>query len=487
MAAEPPAPQPEPTEEQLHARDLYLSQLQAQAAAKPLHKKPVFYVILGALIALGVGCTIYVMKENAKQERIAAKREYYKKLMHRSQDINQKGVQTLAGAKEKNVDITCSLADAKALLEILVDPYIKTESGTNLLGNEPIGVARNASVLLAIAAEADPKIDQLIFDTLGKQCAKMPPELFDWQLQCMAVSANKGLNDKLRTLFNTVTSHKDWKNKPKLLTHIWTAMGLRVTEADLDDIIKLLKDDKLDNGLARTLTNVLDNILIKIDDPARKAEVGDRIFEALPEKFQGTLMASLAKSCSPKAMEYYKERMKDPKNWKKELAFFGFWGDDSILDYVTELRNMAKGDSKRENMLNQLIATIFAQNRDRSVADAEKLLNACYDNPFPDTSDAMIYIEKTEGINAAPEGSAEYKAAKEKLDQIQADRNRKKGIIRTLASLHDHPWVIALLKKYVADKDQDISLLAEESIEKTKENREAAEALKAKIGTKYSE
>lgn len=476
-----PAADGQESEEELAARDAYLAALQATAEQRPIWKSPIFLAGVGVLVVLAGGCTYWVIQDNAKKERVQKHRDYIKKLLIRAQNINQKGVETMADARAKGVDVTCSVKDAKALLEVVVDPFVKGETGKPLYGNAPEGVAQNACLLIGLAAEADDDINKLVFETLGKKCEKIKPSLFHWQIQRLAITDSKGLNAKFRKLAEEVSAKPDWKKKNEVLSYIWEAMGLRVTEKDVPEILKLLKDEKTDPQLANNLSICLDNILQMMDDPAAKAEIGDKIFDGLSEKLRRTMAPTLAKACSAKALDFYKSELKDHGTWKRGagLTFLGYWGNDDVLDYVLTLKEEAKGNEQETRQVNEVIGTIFRQNRDRSDAEAEKLLKLYFGDVFQDTGKLQDLICKTDPDSTlyVGDGSPELEKLKEERKSLESAQQEKKRLVKSLAVLNDYKWVTNLLDRLSKDADSDIAIDAKKALEKVKENAvEAANA-----------
>lgn len=465
---------PEMTEEEKAQYDAYMAQLAAASQQKPIWKTPMFIGGAAFLVVMAIGCAYYVIQDNAKKERVQAHRDYIKKLLLRAQNINQKGVETLADAKEKGVDITCSRKDAKALMEVIVDPYVKGETGANLYGNAPIGVAQNACLLLGLAAEADEEISKLIFDTLGKKCDKIDTTLFHWMLQRLAVTNSRDLNTKFRKLASVVNEKPDFKKKQECLSYIWESMGLRVTEKDVPEILALLSDEKTDSRLANNLSICLDNILEMMEDPARKAEIGDKVFAGLPEKLRRNMAPTLAKACSPKALTYYKEELKDRSKWKRGqgLIFISYWGNDDILDYVLELKEIAKDNEADARQVNEVIGTIFRQNRDRSDEAAQKLLNMYFGDAMGDTSKLQDLINKTDPDSAFFVGkdNADLPRLQEERKKLEEMRKEKQRLARSMGVLNDWKWVTNILEKLAQDSDTDVAIEAKKSLEKTKEN-----------------
>ena len=493
------APKPEPAEgeemppeEELSAeeeaaaaaRDAYLTQLQKSAEATPVWKKVPFMIGVGVLVLGAIGCTWYVMTENAKQERIKAHRAYIDKLIRRAQEINQKGVEDLAGAKAKGVDVTCSRKDAKALMEVIVDPFVKSETGTPLYGRDPIKtVCYNSCLLLGIAAEEDPEICKYIFDIAGKKCDKIESGLFRWLLQRIAIAGNNDVNTHLRKLAETVNAKPDWATKNKCLAAVWECIGMRVGQNDVPEIIALLSDEKTDGQLANTLCICLDNILRMMDDSqtAAKASIGDQMFDGLPEKLRRNCSTTMAKACSTKALDFYKNELKDKGTWKKGvgLTFISYWGDDSILDYVLELQESAKGDAALEQLMTQVIATVFRQNRERTDDAAEKLLKMFCSDPFADTAALQDLINKTDPDSTLYIGpGAELDKLMEKRTELEKIRKEKLSIIKNLSSLRDYKWVMNLLNRYSSDKDEDVKYAATHAKEQVEKN--TAEEMKAR-------
>ena len=475
------------SEEELAARDAYLTQLQADANRKVVWLTVPFIAGGCALAALAVGCIYYVIQDKAKKDRVDAHRKYIKKLLLRAQEINQKGVETVADAKAKGVDVTCSRKDAKALLEVVVDPFVKGETGQPLYGNAPEGVAQNACLLLGLAAEQDEEICKVVFDTLGKKCDKIKPSLFKWQLQRLAVSDTKDLNAKFRKLAAAVNEKPDWNKKTEILSYIWECMGLRVTEKDVPEILALLADEKTDGRLTNNLSICLDNILEMMDDPAEKAKIGDEIFTKLSEKNRRNMAPTLAKCCSPKALEFYKNELKDRKTWKRGagLTFISYWGNDDIIDYAMELKEIAKDDESDSRQVNEVIGTIFRQNRDRSDAEAQKLLDIYFGNVFVDTTKLQDVINKTDPDSTLYVGPGpELDKLKEERKTLEAAHGEKMRLIKAMTVLRDYKWVTNILTKLESDKDDDVALAAKKAQETVKKNAIEAAAARDQYKTR---
>ncbi|MGN0837261.1 MAG: hypothetical protein ACI4OS_07460 [Akkermansia sp.] len=468
------------SEEELAARDAYLQALQDTANATPMWKRLPFLCGVAAIVAMGTICSVVVVRHNAREARIKAHRDYINTLLVRAQSINQKGVETLADAKARQVDITCSLKDAKALLEVVVHPNATNEKGKPLYGGNAEGVAQNACLLLGLASEADDNIADLVFATMGKQAKVIRPTLFNWLIQRMAISDSKSVQKNFKKLADTIAAQPEWTKKNEILAYVWNGMGLRVTQSDVPAILGLLASDKTDSQLAKPLAVCLDNILEMMDDPAAKAALGDKIFEnlvKLPEKKRVSnlrpLVPTLAKASSPKALAYYKKELENPAKWAKGqgLTFVGYWGDDSILDYILELQEKAPDDRAKEQV-RLTIGSLFAQNRDRSDDVAEKIIGLYFDGLDADISRLPELIDKTDeaSANYVGDDSPELPALKAELKKLEGLKTQKKQLINVLASLRDYPWVKNQLTKYTKDPDDDIQRLAKEALDKVEVN-----------------
>lgn len=462
------------SEAELDARDAYLSALQAQATATPIWKRPLFLCGVGALVMMGAICTTFVVQHNAQEARIKAHADYIISLLKRAQAINQKGVETTTDAKAKGVDITCSAKDAKALMEVVVNPAAQNEKGKPLYGGNAEGVAQNACLLLGLAAAQDDAICDLVFESMGANAQKIRPSLFNWLLQRLAISDSKTVQKNLQKLAKTVSEKPDWPKKTEALSYVWNAMGLRVTKADVPDIIALLKDDKTDSQLGKALAVCLDNILEMMEDPNEKKAIGDTIFDGIngDKKRLRPLVPTLAKACSPKALAHYQKELEDPKTWAKGqgLTFIGYWGDDNLTDYVLSLRDKAPDDRAKEQV-RLCIGSMVAQNRERTDAEADKLIALYFENAEGDTSAIQDIINKTDPDSTLFVGEgAQLEQLKEERKKLEDLRKQKTALINVLASLHDHAWVMHRLDKYAADKDSDIAAQAKKAIEKVKTN-----------------
>ena len=468
------APRPTLTEEEM-------AQVKAALAAE--EKQPVWktvpFMIGAGLLVVTIGiCTVLVVQKQAEDARIQAHIDYTNTLLRRAQDINMKGVENIADATKKGVNVTCSMEDAKALMEVVVDPYVKGENGKPRYGARAEGVAMNACLLLGLAAEKDAAIRDMIFDTMGKECTKIKPVLFNWLLQRIAISDADGVNTSLKKLSKVVADKKTakpWKDQGKILSHIWECIGLRVTEADVKEIVNLLKTDMADGPLTTNLCICLGNVIKMMDDADAKARLGDEIFTTMPEKLRkNTNMAGiLASACSSKALEYYKQELSTAEGWTKQGPnFLGAWGNDDILDYVLELKETYSDDKQIQVCINNIIGTIMKQDRPRTQEQADKLIEMSFKDAFADTSGIKAIVFKTDpaSIEYVGDDSPELPALKKKQKELEDLRKQKTILIKVLANMSDHDWVINTLKKYTADPDEDVAYEAERAIEKTHAN-----------------
>ena len=457
-----------------------MAQVQAMLAEEqkqPIWKTIPFMVGCGLLVVTIGICTVMVVQKQAEDARIQAHIEYTNSLLRRAQEINMKGVETQADAAKKGVSVDCTMEDAKALMEVVVDPFVLGENGKPRYGARAEGVAQNACLLLGLAAEKDNAIRDMIFDTMGKKCNVIKPTLFNWLLQRIAITDAKGVNDSLKKLSKTVSEKKTakpWAQKTQILAHIWECIGLRVTEADVKEIIDLLKDESTDAKLTTNLCICLDNILEMMDSEEDKARVGDEIFNALSDKLRSNndLAGTLGRAGSTAALEYHKKEI-EAKGWTGVgPTLIGCWSSDDILDYVLEQKEANSSNAKVLSVINDVIGTIMKQNRPRPQETADRLISMCFENPFGDTSGLKAIIFKTDpdSIEYVGDSNPELPALKEQQKELEDLRKQKQRVIKVLATLCDHDWVVNTLKKYSADKDEDIKYEADQALERVHAN-----------------
>ncbi len=447
---------------------------------------PIACGIVG-LAVLGSICGTLIVKANAEAAAKQAHMDYTNKLLKRAQDINKQGIESMADAKAKGVAIVCSKEDAQYLLDVVVDPFVRDEKGKYVFGGNPEGVAQLACLLLGLASEQDPGIDALIFRTLDTKCTKIKPTLYRWLVQRMAVSNNKGINAKFKKLADSVAKQQ-WVQRGTVLAYIWEAMGLRVSKKDIPTIMQLLKDPDVDKKLAGTLAGCLDNILRFMDNEEEKKQVGDEIFDTLPEQYRDAMLNTFGSSCSPKALAYYKERAADKKNWRNDHVFFANYANDDIIPYLQELKEKAGDDEKNAKYIDRAIGGVFAQDRERTEAEAEALIKIVFDKIDGDISKRNDLVAKADpdAADFVGEGPELDKIEQELKDLDETYKQRIK-LINTLKGMHDRPWVMAVLSKYEKDADPEIARAAAEAKVQVKENTASDANLRKKYQTRGQE
>lgn len=447
---------------------------------------PVACGIIG-LVALGAVCGSLIVQANAEAAAKQAHMDYTNKLLKRAQDINKQGIESIADAKAKGVAIECSKEDAQYLLDVVVDPFVRDEKGKFVFGGNPEGVAQLACLLLGLASEQDPGIDALIFRTLDTKCTKIKPSLYRWLVQRMAVSNNKGINAKFKKLADSVAKQQ-WTQRAEVLSYIWEAMGLRVSKKDIPTIMGLLKDPDIDKKLAGTLAGCLDNILIFMENEEEKKQVGDEIFDNLPEKYRDAMLNTFGRSCSPKALAYYKERATDKKNWRSDHVFFANYANDDIIPYLQKLKEEAADDEKNAKYIDRAIGGVFAQDRDRTDEEAETLIKVVFDKIDGDISKRTELVAKTDEYAADYVGEGpELDALKKELKDLDETFNQRMRLINTLKGMHDRPWVLKVLSKYEKDDNQEIAYAAADAKAQVKENAAADAHMRKKYQTRGQE
>jgi|GEM_PF-1025605 len=447
---------------------------------------PIACGIVG-LVVIGAICGTLIVKANAEAAAKQAHMDYTNKLLKRAQDINKQGIESMADAKAKGVAIVCSKEDAQYLLDVVVDPFVRDEKGKYVFGGNPEGVAQLACLLLGLASEQDPGIDALIFRTLDTKCTKIKPTLYRWLVQRMAVSNNKGINVKFKKLADSVAKQQ-WVQRGTVLAYIWEAMGLRVSKKDIPTIMQLLKDPDIDKKLAGTLAGCLDNILRFMDNEEEKKQVGDEIFDTLPEQYRDSMLNTFGSSCSPKALAYYKERAADKKNWRNDHVFFANYANDDIIPYLQELKEKAGDDEKNAKYIDRAIGGVFAQDRERTEAEAEALIKIVFDKIDGDISKRNDLVAKADPDAADFVGEGpELDKIKQELKDLDETYNQRVRLINTLKGMHDRPWVMAVLSKYEKDADPEIARAAAEAKVQVKENTASAANMRKKYQTRGQE
>ena len=464
----------------------YLEQLRKAAEKPSIWKRKGFWVATVAFVAFASVCGVKVMQEKAIQARAEQRNARILALLKRAQQINMSGVESLADAKKKNVDVHCSLQDASFLMDVVVNPNMKDEKGKPMLGGNPDGVAQLACLLLGITAEENAESAKMIFDRLEKEVKQIKPSLYRWLIQRLAVADIKDVNGKLLHLTEVVSKlpAKGFARRDEVLSYIWETMGLRITEKDIPIITDLLKDPEMNSTLATTLARCLSNVIDLMDDPGKKKELGDKIFDLIPESRRAAMASALGRACSPKALAYYKQMAQDPAKWRNIFDFFANYQDDSVVEFLTkELRPKAAGDAKKEKQVQAILEAVLCQNRDRKPAEAQKLIEMIYDKLNTDTAEWGEVNAKTDKDSAefVGEDSPQYAKLMKKREDIEAARKQKLSFVRAMRGMFDWPWVVQALKKLGKDEqDGEISGEISRTLEQLATNRENDKALREK-------
>ena len=462
----------------------YVESLRDAVAKKPVWQSKLFWVACIALVVVIGVCGALIINHNAKLAAKRAENEKIMAILTRARDINKLGIETLADAKAQKLDVHCSKQEARFLMDVVVNPEMEDSSGKPLFGRHPEGVAQLACMLLSIAAEADADVSKLVFDRLAKDASKIKPSLYRWLVQRLAVADIKGVNDKLHNLAEAVAkkSVKKFKKRDEILSYIWESMGLRVTEKDIPTITELLRKPNLDKLLVNTLAHCLDNIVEQEDSIDQKKELGDKIYDALPEERRANLILTLAKSCSPKALTYYKKLAEDPANWRSIADYFSCYGQDDIITYMQEeLLPLAGDDERKKKIVQSMISTAVRQNRDRSPEEAQRLIKLVYDKIDEDTtawSDVMAQTNP-EAATFIGEDDPNYPSLMEQRKSLEKGRDQKLQLIKTLSGMYDWPWVVEFLERFSKENDTTLASEARRALEAARSNRAENERARA--------
>ncbi len=482
-AASAPAASAAPSDQQAEseeapARPDYLSSLD-QKTVTPFWKSKPFILGLAFLIIAGSYSGYTIMQNDANEKARLEHQAAVNALLDRAKKINRAGVETLADAKAKNVEVVCSMDDAKLLLGVVIDPFVKNEDGNPRYGGNPEGVAQIACLLLGIAAEKDPNIAKFIFVELAENAAEIKPSILSWLIQRMAVADVKQFNKHLGILAKKVADKPDFKRQSEILSAIWEVKGMRVTEKDIPEITSLLKDKSIKPDLSRALITCLINVMDMITDPDKKQEVGDLLFESLPESQRGKLISSLGASKSPKARAYYEERIKDKKNWRSDLRFFSSWGDDSILAFFKELETKAETEQEKR-LIKGALGNLFTQARERDDETVNELMTAIFEKVNEDTSDWNTVLNKTDpdGVDFVGEDSPQFAVLTARRKVLEDIRREKMMLLGSLGRLSEFDWVNKLLDRFEQDPDSDIAIEAKKARKSIKANTVQQEVLR---------
>ncbi len=458
---------------------------------KPFWKRPIviasaiFFVVIG-----GYSLFAYLNNER-KREAVMAHFNLIDRLLSQATKLNRARVETVADAKKKNLTIDCNMEEAKALMSLIVDPYVKNEYDKPRYGSgkRPEDVAKVACYFLGLVAEKDPAVEKMVFAELAKNAPKMRPALSFWLLQRMMKAQVKNLGGKLLKLEGQISKMPKFKAQNEMLTDIWELMGLYVTEKDVDRILDRLHEKDASAQLARVLANNLDTIVIMSKDEKLKEEIGDKMFNRIPEKFRtGHVMHTLATAKSQLALAHYKESIKDKNRWHHDLGFFGTWPSDEFLPMLVEMRN-DPANEKFVPYIDRAVGRLFMQNRDRDPATLQTIIPLLFPKALEDSSDWSDVINKVDPHAASFIGkdSPEYPALEARRQELDAIRGDKKKFIQALGNMYERPWIVAELNKYLDDPDADIQSTAQSALEKIKTNEEkdkkAEEKYRARLKT----
>lgn len=462
----------EPSEEEQAARDAYYARLQQQASQTPVYKRKGVLIGVGAFIvvvgALGAMVINNRMETAAKEEF----RQSVNRLLRVSQEINKAGVETLAQAKAKNIDLKkISMENANTLLDAIHNP---AKYGG-------IGVAQNAALFLGIMAEADERIQNRLFSDLAKNAATINPSLFNWMLQRLSISGISSVKDKMLALSDKIAKKPKFKNQAKAIASIWEVLALHVDDKDIPRILELLKNSKTDEAVTKSLVNSLMSIVLHEKNTQKLPALGDRIFEAVPEERRALVGQILANARSPKALAWIKNELKDQKKWALTLPLLGIWGDDTVFDYLLERLEEAKKADPRYRLpthVENAVRNLLNKDRDRPLQVADKMIAIAFNKIGADTSDYISVRDKTEegSVDYVEKGSPDYDKLQARRAELDAIRRQKLQFVAMLGGLQNHPWVAAWFDKLAKDPDEDLQIEVKAARQKAAENTKKAAA-----------
>lgn len=454
------------------ARQAYLEKLQAQAEKQPLYKNKAVIAVFVFLVVLVGSLLSYVLQQNAANEKERRRRAEVNALLKVSQEINRNGVDNLKMAKDKGIDLSkATMKNAKILFRAILHP---SEFDTN--GN---AIAQNAALFLGIMAEMNPDIQSYLLTELAKNADTILPQHFNWMLQRLAVSGIASIKDKLLVMSDTIAKKPKFSNQPKCIQSIWDVLVLHVDTSDVPRIITLLKDKGTDDRLTKTLVNNLLHIVVDVEtDLGKKKELGDQIFEALPEKRLKAADIVLANSASPKALNYYKEQLADPKKWAITMPFLGMWGDDTVYDLLMQkLEEAPKLDPDARYRLTSHVTDAIRNtlNKDRAypIEKVDKMVSVIFEKINENTSDFASIVDKTDEGSAHYIGDSnptEYATLKKRLSDIESARRQKIMMTKLLATKRAFPWVTTWLDRLSKDPDANLQNEVKNARRKVEEN-----------------
>lgn len=439
---------PEMSEAEAARHNELMEKLQYETSKTPFHKKPVFYIACGILLVLAIVGKFIVSSSEDAAAAVQAKRDAAAAVLNRAIEIVQKEINTLDDAKAQNVTIKCSKEDADLLLHIILN-HDETDENGLCWGPDTVGTAKNACVLLGIGSELDAGICEQVFKTLAKNATKMHPELLDELLNRLTKTNIKKLNSKLNALAKPLNP----KENADVLAVIWQYKERLATAKDVDKIIDFLKIDDLDSGLNNAARAYMLSLFKKMDNMEEKQAIGQRIYAVVKDKEnkmnEQNIMRMLAFSCVPEALDYYKAKMEDKKNWQKYSYFFGSWQNDDIVSYLNQLRSTCNEEDEAEKKyittIDNTIMKVLTQDRPRSIEDAKALLAAAYDDFHADTSNIQNLINH---LDTNPDDAA----AQGEYDKLQRLILQKTRVVQNLGNCKEyHDWIDAILNDIEAE------------------------------------
>lgn len=469
----------------------YLEQLQMQAKRKPIWTSKLFLIALGGLVLAGGLSAYLIIQKKAKDAIIAANNEKVMSVLRRAQAINRDNIETLADAIAKGVNVKFTPEEVNFLIDIVVNPKMKDQFGNPMFGeteSSTDGAAQLAVLAISLACEENAKHCKVTFDRLEKEAPQIKPSLYRWLLQRLAGTNIKGINSKFRKLADSL-SKKKFKTCRELTACVWESMVLRVTEKDVPDLIKQLEQPELGDKLELALLNCLARIVERTEDPDKKAEMGDRIYDALStDAMRINASEALGISCSPKALEFFKKRAEKPENLRTDADFFANYGSDDILPFLVELRDKVAGDKKVAGTAQSIITRLFCQDRERTDEQVRAFLAAipAYDKVDMDMSDWNEVNEQTDPDAGTfiGENNPKYPALKKRRDDMEAARKQQFAFVKQLSGMADSKWVVSYLERFIKSSDSQLSHEARNALEKASKNgefrREQAEKFKSR-------
>lgn len=175
--------------------------------------------------------------QTGKAEKVA-------RLMHRAQEIKQSGVETLAAARSKGIDVSCSAEEINLLIDIINTPEFINQRDSSQVAEEETLLA---CLLVGLAAADDETICNIVFERMEKEARSFKPTTFRWLTQRLALANISNCNYRFLQLASAIIGQDEEKPilyRPELLSYIWSAIAYCMTPEHVEDIVnKLLKLD----------------------------------------------------------------------------------------------------------------------------------------------------------------------------------------------------------------------------------------------------